>query len=503
MSRKRSIIYSRKSRNSEGMSHTETLENQRESLVKYANEKGYDVIEVFEEVASSVDEEREQLNAMFNLIKKGEVEIVVVSAIDRIARSVGIFEKFLQICKDYNVIIETPQSQINLSNQGSEILALIQSVLAKSEYGEIKRRLTEGKLNSVQVKKRWIGSTAPFGYKYDKLEKTLVPDEDTQHLYRKMVEFALDGLSFAEVAKKMNDGGFNTIKGNPWSATRIKKILDNRTYLGEAEYNSATLKRTAYATDCHTPLITEQEFNRIRTLASNRNMFRDRSKMGAEKTIIDGLVYCGTCGRKRSIFLQRSTEGRKRKTEFYNIRACHHKNIDGSRCGDGGCKSEYVENTIIDYLKKYSLKLKDEYEKVANSITDDSLKLIKDKIKALNKDVSDNKDSIKRATAAYMRKLMDIDEYETWKKELEDSQKVLLKELEEAENLLSSMDVETIKNGVKDRIDIIDLIINDDKLTIRETNNLLKTIIKRIEVSKKKGVTGKPDKIDVILFNVI
>lgn len=497
------ILYSRKSRNTEGLTAEETLENQTKRLENYAKENGYNILDTFEEVASSVDEEREQLNKMMKYIESGKVDVVIISAIDRIARSLGIFEKFLQVCKDNDVLIETPQSKIDLSNEGSELLAMIQSVLAKSEYGNIKRRLTEGKLATVSIKKRWIGSTAPFGYKYDRDIKTLVVDEELKPVYLKMVELALDGNSYSQIAKKLNDLGYRSRKGNAWNPARLEKILTNRTYLGESEYNSATLKQRAFAKETHEALISESDFNKIRKLIDSRNNFTDRSVVGKEKTIIDGLVYCGKCKRKRSIQIQKTTHGRARRTPFYAIRSCHHFNEDGSRCKEGGCKSEYVENTVMDYLKKYTTKLKKEFDKIANSTSTEQNDMIKSKIQELEKILSENKDSSSRLLDAYMRKIINIDEFEKAKLNLEKQNEIASYELTELKNTLKSTDVNIVKKSLSERINLIDEVLTNDNIPISEVNMMLKKIIKRIEVYKELNTVGSPYKVKVFIRDLI
>ena len=60
------------------------LQRQKERLVKYCNEKQYNIFEVFEEVASGINDNRRQLIKMFRRLD--EIKYIVIEYDDRLAR---------------------------------------------------------------------------------------------------------------------------------------------------------------------------------------------------------------------------------------------------------------------------------------------------------------------------------------------------------------------------------------------------------------------------------
>ena len=62
------------------------LERQKKSLLDYARSKGYDVVEVLEDVASGLNENREALSKLFDLIERKEISVVIVGFRDRLTR---------------------------------------------------------------------------------------------------------------------------------------------------------------------------------------------------------------------------------------------------------------------------------------------------------------------------------------------------------------------------------------------------------------------------------
>jgi len=62
------------------------LERQKESLLNYAKSRGYEVASILEDVASGLNEDRESLNKLFDMVEKHEIGVVVVGFKDRLTR---------------------------------------------------------------------------------------------------------------------------------------------------------------------------------------------------------------------------------------------------------------------------------------------------------------------------------------------------------------------------------------------------------------------------------
>ncbi|WED54771.1 recombinase family protein [Exiguobacterium profundum] len=481
-------IYVRKSRQQENMTVQETLESQRESLKAFAVGKGYAIYNVYEEVGSSVDDEREQFNSIKEDIKAGKIQIVVVSAIDRIARSLAIFEDFLQVCKDHNVTIDTPTGLTDASNTGSELLALIQSVLGKAEYSQTKRRLATGKVQAVSVKKRWIGTTAPYGYIYDKNDKELKPHPEQSKVFRKMVELSLEGNSYSQVANALNDAGNRTQNNLRWTAGRIQKILANNTYLGYAEYNSTTIGERGFATDCHEALMTEDEQRQIFALSATRRNYESHASRswGKVKTSLDGLVYCGKCKRGMSIQISKKKSKARGEWSFYQARRCIHYNEDGTRCTNSGSKIEIIEAVVMEALEGYREQLEAKLEQLSSQDTTVAEKELQSSIELVEEGIRKQNTKLKRAKMLFLDEDVTQEEYREMKKEIADTKTSLEQERNYLSNKLKSLNVEEVATSYKNTIDSI---VGLQDAPIEEQNKLMRLLVKRIELTKDSQYT--------------
>jgi len=81
---RRAIVYCRVS--SHDQKQKGDLEGQKESLLEYAKSKGYEIISVLEDVGSGLDENRESLNRLFDMVEGRGIGVVVVGFKDRLTR---------------------------------------------------------------------------------------------------------------------------------------------------------------------------------------------------------------------------------------------------------------------------------------------------------------------------------------------------------------------------------------------------------------------------------
>jgi putative resolvase len=122
------------------------LERQKERLSKYCTKKGYNVLGIYEEVASGLNDNRRELIKMFRRID--EVEKVVVEYNDRLAR-VG-FNYLKEFCKFSGIEIEAVEQKTKLEPDEEMVNDLVSIVTCFSArlYGarggrKIKQTLLE------------------------------------------------------------------------------------------------------------------------------------------------------------------------------------------------------------------------------------------------------------------------------------------------------------------------------------------------------------------------
>lgn len=477
---KRKALYIRKSREDEG-GIQDTLHNQREGLKSLAESRGYTEYDIFEEVESSIKWNRPELSRLVLGLEAGTYDTILVAHIDRLGRDIGLLDDIKKLCIEHGVTIETPEQRITFEDDNQELLFGFSSVLSDYEYKRIRHRLQKGKVDTVNLRKRWIASTPPLGYYYDKESKILRVDDKEAPIYRYLVDTALEGNSFASVARKANALGYRTRKGNLFNPTRVQKLLYNRTYLGEAEYNSSRLKIKARAKNCHEALITIDEHNEIKRLAyGRRNRSYSRSK--EVRSMLDGLIYCRVCGGVLTL----NQDAKKRKdgsriTTWYYRRCIKQDEWGYKSCTVKGCKVDDVNEAVVSAIKQHRNDLYALLTSLADNDTTSLETAVKAKIKGFTAEVRKQETKKAKLLDLYLEDSLPKDVFDARKAEADTAISMLQIEIENAEKSLQTLDTTAHAERIKGAIDLID---GFEHLTLEQQNNFLRGVIASIDYER-------------------
>ncbi|MFJ7510035.1 recombinase family protein [Peribacillus simplex] len=479
-------LYVRKSREEEGGAE-ETLHNQRETLVRIAKQKGYSY-ELFQEVESSINWNRPELAKMIAGIEGGKYDRILVSHIDRIGREIGLLDDIKKLCIEHEIIIETPDNEIKFDDENQELLFGFSSVLSDYEYKRIRHRLTKGKYDAVAIKNRWIGSTPPLGYTWDKNTKQLYVNPEEKKIVRKMVELALLGYSSRLIADKVNKLGYRSRKGNQFKTDRVLGILQNRVYLGESKYNSKRLKKVAVAKDTHEAIITEQEFNQIQALFKSRKSKENLQSLGI-KSPVNKLLVCGVCGKGMTVQLNNKVRKTGRNYSFYQIRPCRHQIDLDTKCHNGGVSIYKVENAVLEALKLYKQELEQSLISLLAEDTSGLENSLTSTLEGLEVDLAKQERKAKRLLDLYLDEELDKQSFQQKKQTFEDIISALRNEISIVRFKLESIDASAQVGKVKGIIEMID---NFEEMELEEQNATLKLIISGIVFTKTAETNNEP-----------
>ncbi|TFH63490.1 recombinase family protein [Peribacillus frigoritolerans] len=484
----RVAIYIRSSREREG-GEDETLFTQRKILTDIAKNKGYSY-DIYEEIESSVKEDRDELGKMKNKLVSCEYDRILVTKLDRLARDTGIFTDIKKICIKNGILIETTTEEIDLTKKTDKMMYNFKSLIAESEYDEIKDRLLTGKFNTVAKRNRWMGSVAPLGYRWDRNVKQLIVVPEEKEIIRKMVELALQGYSSRQIASKLNAMGYRGKKGSPFKTDRVLRILSNKAYLGMCEYYSSYLNETAIAKDCHEPIMTVQEYNDIQALIKSRVSKENLSSLGV-KSPVNKILKCGVCGKGLTIQLNNKVRKSGKNYSFYQIRPCLHylDDLNTVRCNNAGVRVSVIEEAVIEYLKQHKPEIEASIQKLESKDTSELENQLMDTIETVKSNISKYQRRLDKAYEAYLDDLITKEKYskdsETFGQiinELED-ELVLLR------NKLSNLDTDAQKEKYMDAVEIIE---KYELMSMEEQNASLRLLIKEIVYTRTNETNNVP-----------
>jgi len=342
-------IYLRKSRSEDGT--TADLAKHKDYLVDVCTRNGW-LYDLYEEISSSQDINRPELQRLRRDIELGKIDAVMVHAVDRLSRRT---RHFLEIIEDYFLDkgvtkLFVKDQEYLLTDSNTITMLQIQATLSQSEYSFIVRRLSDGRRASAE-KGIWSGKVV-FGYKYNKEAKELQIVESERPIVRKICDMVLEGYPFLTIADELNKLGHRTRKGNMFQMHNIKSIIKSPFIRGHVEVNwvnkTTKLKEVTVVRDSHEAIITEGEYAQIQKILKKRA--ENYGNMNVKPMhFLQGLLKCKVCGLTTVIQADACKTGRSGNYYIRICKGCH---------ANFGCNIKEVEGILEKVLERYTEEIK-------------------------------------------------------------------------------------------------------------------------------------------------
>jgi site-specific DNA recombinase len=289
-SKQTAVLYARvssKEQEKEGFS----IPSQLRVLRTYASEIGISIAREFVDVETAKESGRTGFNEMVAFIKKiPSARIVLVEKTDRLYRNL----KDWVTLDDLELEIHFAKENVVLSRDSrssEKFMHGIKVLMAKNYIENLSEETRKG-MNEKAEQGLWP-SCAPFGYRNvqgPSGKKTIEPDPDAAPLVSRLFEhYATGRYSLKEVTRMAKDEGMAFRKSkNPIPRTTIHKILRNRIYTSQFEWNGKVYQGV------HTGLVNPELWQRVQVVLEQRLLRRHRKVK--HDFAFSGLINCGHCG---------------------------------------------------------------------------------------------------------------------------------------------------------------------------------------------------------------
>lgn len=185
-----------------------------------------------------------------------------------------------------------------------------------------------------------------------------------------MIELGLKGLPPEKISVILNKKEFRTPRGNFWSGVAVYRLLTGETHLGKIisnktqgdghkvkrpnakEYKRLPPDEWVIVENCHEPVKTQEEHDKIMKYLSERQRIPERCRH--QSYTFSGLVKCALCGHGLSFMT---------KDDIPMIRPCWYKDPFGNKCPNSGAPVSTLEKIVLDKITRY----KDSFIKEPNT----------------------------------------------------------------------------------------------------------------------------------------
>lgn len=465
-------IYLRKSREDEEFKG-ETLARHEKMLTEYCARNKLTVVDTYKEVVSGERiENRPQMIALMDAVAGGSYDGVVCIEIERLSRGNPIDQmEILDVFKGSATKIYTLNKVYDLTKEDlDEEYFEFALFMSRREYKTIVRRLQRGRLQATK-EGYFVGAVIPYGFDKVKVDKgfVLVPNKAEAEIINYIFNSYINGYSTSKIIYNLNLNGVKTRHGCEWTETGIRNVLRNKVYIGQIHSS----KLNTWVDGKHEAIVDPATFE---TAQVKYDLKAPKViKAHTMKNPLAGLVYCGYCGKP----LQRTTS-----RHGHEYLRCN-RNI---RCKEVlSIRLDKLEPLLLTELKKelnnFNYFLENYNDKLAEKkeSQESELKLLKHNLKQKEK-------QIEKACILLEQGVYSIDLFKKRTQKLE-------QEIEVIKESINNIDL-TVTEDTKIRtaIPIIEKVLKKyNHLSVEQKNKLLKSIIKRISITKGEDYNIKVD----------
>ena len=299
-----------------------SLQNQRQILVDYAELNGYEITgESFDDNVSGMTFERKGLHQIELAVEDGKVDVLLVKDLSRLGRHRTRTALFIDYLRENNVRVYSVTEGIDSSNENDDMIIGFKQLVNDFYAKDIGKKVRAG---IRQKQKTGMPVNLPMGYYKDKFTGEILVDETAAAIVKEVFEKFFAGYGLSTIAKDFNRRGikspeyFSHRKKNPrhteiakrflWAQTTVKRLIQNEAYTGTL-VNHKTVTSKIYKTkdvippeeqyrhENYMPAIIDREtFDQAQVLLESRLKNNARSKFGNVIHRYCGMIKCAECG---------------------------------------------------------------------------------------------------------------------------------------------------------------------------------------------------------------
>jgi site-specific DNA recombinase len=298
---RRAAIYTRISLDQTG--EGAGVERQAEDCRKLIEQREWSAVAAHSDnsISAAGKRRRPGFDALLGQVERGELDVIVAWAWDRLSRNRRDEVRLIEACKEHAVSVTLVRGagDLDMSSAVGRGIAEIMATLGRLENEQKSERQRRALEQLAEQGRPW-GSRRPFGYQVGGMELEPVEAE----LLRRAYADLLGGASVRGIAARWNDAGVLTSRGGRWHGATVHQLLRNARYAGIRTYGRDE-KRREVGPAAWPAVVDETTFRAAVSLltdpARRVGVGRERTRLGT------GLFLCGVCGQPVGSHIATST----------------------------------------------------------------------------------------------------------------------------------------------------------------------------------------------------
>ena len=378
----RAWLYYRLSRDED--EEMNSLQNQRQILVDYAKQNGYEIVgESFDDNVSGMTFNRKGLGELEIAVDEGKIDVVLVKDLSRLGRHRTQTELFIDHLRQNNVRVYSVTEGIDSTNENDDLMIGFKQIFNDFYAKDISKKVRTG---IRQKQKSGLVVNLPMGYYKDKNTDEVLIDEVAADIVREIFQKYLAGFGLSTIARNLNKRGIKSpeyfshrkigaqrtemCKKFLWAQTTVKRILENEIYTGTL-VNHKTVTSKIYKTKNVVPeseqyrheeflpaIIDKQTYEQAQKMLESHKKSNVRASNGRAIHRYCGLIKCAECG---AILIAKRRQWRD--TEWVEYTCNSHHRYGKEYCTPHRIHESQLDTLIYDEVKMLTDRIIAESEK--------------------------------------------------------------------------------------------------------------------------------------------
>ena len=507
-------LYIRLSREDGDKEESSSVTNQREILKRYVSEQPnfFIVKEYVDDGWTGANFDRPKFKEMIADIEAGIIDTVITKDLSRLGRErLGVGHYTEIYFPEHNVRYIALLDNIDTYfDAGMNDMAPFKGVINDMYVRDISKKIRSSLIERKKAG-NFLGVTAPYGYQKDPNNKFhLIINEKEAEVVKRVFRLYLEGNGLTRIAQILTKDEIpvpgesrdigktrRTALYSSWKQTTIRRILDNRVYLGELvqfkrrKINYKSKRRITVPEEeryicrgTHEAIIDEESFNAVQNILKKNKSFKGTK----HDYLFKGLLFCSECGARLNVTY--SNYALKRYGEYRYTTICYsYSRLYSDICTRHSNSIPELEEVLIKHIKEVCSRyinenLQDELISMAKKQKQFELKQITNekKLETLEQKISDIGLYIKNLYMDKVKGVVSENDYVSLVADFTKDRDNLIKEKEELIKII---------NNQKPQIDEtakIEKLAKEFISLEKPTKQLLNELIEKITISENKEI---------------
>lgn len=507
-------LYMRLSREDGDKEESSSVTNQREMLKRYVSEQEnfFIVKEYVDDGYTGTNFDRPGFKQMIEDIEAGIIDTVITKDLSRLGRErLGVGHYTEIYFPEHNIRYIALLDNIDTYfDSGMNDMAPFKGVINDMYVRDISKKIRSSLIERKKAG-NFLGVTAPYGYQKDPNNKFhLIINEKEAEVVKRVFRLYLEGNGLTRIAQILTKDGVpvpgesrdigktrRTALYSSWKQTTIRRILDNRVYLGELvqfkrrKINYKSKRRITVPEEeryicrgTHEAIIDEESFNAVQNILKKNKSFKGTK----HDYLFKGLLFCSECGARLNVTY--SNYALKRYGEYRYTTICYsYSRLYSDICTRHSNSIPELEEVLIKHIKEVCSRyinenLRDELIDMAKKQKQLELKQISNekRLETISQKISDIGLYIKNLYMDKVKGVVSENDYISLVANFTKDRDNLIKEKEELIKII---------NNQKPQIDEtakIEKLAKEFLSLEKPTKQLLNELIEKITISENKEI---------------